>query len=128
MQHELPPLRFGKKAERGHPLMRVAAADLPEQRAVSLRLHVHLRQVRGFSGAAAIVSMTGRATLPEDLLPSRLRARPVHQRIGFRRSLSRRQPTGIVFSLLTPCDRSHPCHRRREHRRRRDERQQESQR
>src|SRR5262245_3931599 len=72
-QHELPALRLGEKAERRHALSRVATADLPEQRAVALRLNIRERQVRALRRAAAIVGMTRRASLLEDLAASRFR-------------------------------------------------------
>src|SRR5438034_948449 len=83
MHDELPPLRWRQITEGRHPGVRVAAADLPEQRSICLRLHVRLQQVGRFGGTTAIVTVTTGAPLLKQLAAAGGGVRPTAQRIGF---------------------------------------------
>src|SRR5438046_1373544 len=67
VEHDLPSLGVGKKTERGHACTGVAAANLPEQRTVALRLHIGRKQIRPPVGATRIGVVARRATLSENL-------------------------------------------------------------
>src|SRR5438309_699330 len=84
VQHELPALQLREKAERRHAGPAVAGADLPEQRAVGLRLHVGLRQIRCVFGAARIGAVAGGASFLKQLRAARCGIRAIGERVLLR--------------------------------------------
>jgi hypothetical protein len=100
MQDELPPLQLWQKAERRHAGVCIPAADFPEQRAIALCLHVRLRQIRRFRRAMAVLTVTRRAPLLEQLATTRRGFLPMLKRVGPEPCRRRRAPARIALANL----------------------------
>src|SRR5947209_162476 len=100
MQDELPALCLRQEAESRHAGVRVAAADLPEQRTVGLRVNVRRREIRRLRRPTSIRTVTGRTALLEHLCASRRRFTTLGKRVRPRDLFGWRSPFRIALADL----------------------------